>query len=76
MSDVPPLTLRRIFGFWLPLAATWLMMATEGPFLAAVIARLADPTYNLAAFGVAYALALVVEAPIIMMMNVPCRLAR
>ena len=33
---------RNIFRFWAPLAATWLMMAAEGPFLAAVIARLAD----------------------------------
>jgi hypothetical protein len=55
--------------FWLPLAATWLMMAAEGPFLAAVIARLGDPKFNLAAHGVAYAFALVVEAPIIMIMS-------
>jgi hypothetical protein len=76
MSDASPLTLRRILGFWLPLAATWLMMATEGPFLAAVIARLAEPTYNLAAYGVAYALALVVEAPIIMMMSASTALVK
>ena len=30
--------MRRIFSFWYPLAATWLMMSLEGPFLAAVIA--------------------------------------
>jgi progressive ankylosis protein len=68
-----PATLRRtqrsIFLFWLPLAATWLMMAAEGPFLAAVIARLADPTFNLAAHGVAYAFAVLVEAPVIMIMS-------
>jgi hypothetical protein len=58
-----------IFLFWLPLAATWIMMATEGPFLAAVIARLPDPTYNLAAHGVAFALAILIEAPVIMLMS-------
>lgn len=63
------LTQRSILRFWTPLAATWLMMAAEGPFLAAVIARLADPKFNLAAYGVAYAFALLAEAPVIMMMS-------
>ena len=31
---------RQIIRLWSPLLATWLMMAVEGPFLAAVIARL------------------------------------
>jgi hypothetical protein len=70
------LTQGRIFRFWLPLAATWLMMAVEGPFLAAVIARLAEPVYNLAAYGVAFSLALVAEAPIIMLMSAATALAR
>lgn len=45
------------------------MMSVEGPILAAVIARLADPTYNLAAYGVAFAFAILVEAPVIMLMS-------
>lgn len=45
------------------------MMSAEGPFLAAIIARLADPAHNLAAYGVAYAFALLVEAPVIMLMS-------
>jgi hypothetical protein len=77
MADADPtLTQRRIFLFWLPLAATWLMMAAEGPFLAAVIARLADPKFNLAAYGVAFSLALIVEAPIIMIMSAATALVR
>ncbi|MGD9548673.1 MAG: hypothetical protein AB7V45_14190 [Candidatus Krumholzibacteriia bacterium] len=55
--------------FWAPLQATWLMMAVEGPFLAAMIARMAEPKHNLAAYGVAFALAILVEAPVIMMMS-------
>jgi hypothetical protein len=69
MSHPSPLTQRRIFFFWLPLAATWLMMSVEGPFLTAIIARLAAPEYNLAAFGVAFSFALLAEAPVIMMMS-------
>ena len=64
-----PLTYRQIFIFWVPLAATWLMMATEGPFLAAIIARLAYPKFNLAAYGVAYSFGVLIEAPIIMIMS-------
>ena len=63
-----PLTYPRIAAFWLPLAGTWLMMAAEGPYLAAIIARLDRPTENLAAFGVAFALAIIIEAPVIMLM--------
>jgi len=69
MTQTSPLTQRRIFLFWLPLAATWLMMSVEGPFLAAIIARLSSPEYNLAAFGVAFSFALLAEAPVIMMMS-------
>lgn len=45
------------------------MMAAEGPFLAAVIARLADPEFNLAAHGVAFAFAILIEAPVIMLLS-------
>ncbi len=66
---------RRILVFWLPLAATWLMMAIEGPFLAAIIARLADPKFNLAAHGVAFAFAIIIESPVIMIMSAATALA-
>ena len=69
MATDSPVTYRRIFRLWVPLAATWLMMSVEGPFLAAVIARLDEPTFNLAAYGVAFAFALIVEAPIIMILS-------
>lgn len=67
MTDRP--TSRSIALFWLPLAATWLMMGIEGPYLAAIIARMPDATFNLAAYGVSYAFALLVEAPVIMLMS-------
>ena len=45
------------------------MMASEGPFLAAVIARLGEPMFNLAAYGVAFAFAILIESPVIMLMS-------
>ena len=63
------LTYKGILRFWLPLAGTWLMMAVEGPYLAAIMARLPDATVNLAAFGVAFAFAIIIESPVIMLMS-------
>jgi hypothetical protein len=65
----PVHTRRTILLFWAPLAAQWMMMAAEGPFLAAIIARMGDAAFNLAAYGVAFAIAILVEAPVIMLMS-------
>lgn len=70
------LTQRRILWFWLPLATMWLMMAVEQPAIAAVIARLPAPEPNLAAFGITFSLALIVESPIIMLLTAGTALAR
>src|SRR5690606_19673350 len=68
-EDVVARSHATIFLFWVPLAAQWLMMGLEGPFLAAVIARMAEPAVNLAAYGVAFAFAILVEFPVIMLMS-------
>ena len=52
------------------------MMSIEGPYLAALIARLAEPKYNLAAYGIAFSFALIVEAPVIMMMSASIALVK
>ncbi|MCH8170554.1 MAG: hypothetical protein IIB07_05405 [Bacteroidetes bacterium] len=70
------LTYKTIFKFWLPLAATWMMMSIEGPFLAAVIARMMEPKFNLAAYGVAFSFALMIEAPVIMIMSASTALVK
>ncbi len=67
---------KKILKFWIPLSATWLMMSVEGPFLTALIARMSNPEYNLAAYGVAFAFALIVESPVIMMMSASVALVR
>lgn len=76
IAESQPLTTKKIIVFWIPLAATWLMMASEGPFLAAIIARLNAPKINLAAYGVAFSIALLVEAPIIMLMSAATALVK
>ena len=70
------LTQKTILAFWIPLAATWLMMSLEGPYLSALIARLAEPKFNLAAYGIAFSLALIIEAPVIMMMSASTALVK
>jgi len=76
MTEKTPLTLSRIFWFWLPLAAMWLMMAIEHPMVAAVIARLPKPEPNLAIFGITFSLALIIESPVIMLLMAGTALAR
>lgn len=68
--------LRSVLAFWLPLAATWLMMGVEGPYLSAIVARMGVPVQNLAAFGLAFTLAWLVESPIIMLLSASTALAK
>lgn len=53
-----------------------MMMSIEGPFLAAVIARMMEPKFNLAAYGVAFSFALMIEAPVIMIMSASTALVK
>ncbi len=61
-------TQRHILLFWLPLAASWLLMSAEGPVLQAAIARLPDMETQLAAFGIATSLEIAIESPVIMLL--------
>ena len=76
MNVTPAPTAGYIARFWSPLAATWIMMSLEGPLLAALIARLPDPKINLAAYGVAFSIAILVEAPVMMLMSLATALVR
>lgn len=69
-------TQRHILRLWLPLAAMWVLMSLEQPTLSAVIARLPAATLNLAAYGLTFALALIIESPIIMFLTLGAALAR
>lgn len=72
----PVTTTRGIVRFWAPLSFTWLLMAVEGPTLTIFIARLPDATYNLAAYGVAIALAMLIESPVIHLLSTSVALAK
>lgn len=71
MTDV-----RTVVRFWLPLSSTWLMMAAEGPILASVVARLPEDVRNLAAYGVASSIAMLIESPVIGLLSAVITLAR
>jgi hypothetical protein len=71
------LTQRRILRSWWPLAASWLLMGAELPALAAVVARLPDQQTHLGAWGgIVFPVALLIEAPIIMMLAASTALSR
>ncbi len=62
-------TEQSLFLFWVPLALMWLVMGIEQPALNAVMARLPNATQNLAAFEIAFGLALLIESPILQMLS-------
>ncbi|HED04289.1 MAG TPA: hypothetical protein ENI60_05940 [Candidatus Fraserbacteria bacterium] len=69
--------MKRVLGRWWPLAASWMLMGAELPLVSAVIARLAHPEINLAAYGgVVFPLALLIESPIIMLLAASTALSR
>lgn len=73
----PPISLSSIGRIWWPLAASWLLMALELPILSAVMARLSRPTVNLAAYGgIVFPIALLIEAPIIMLLAASTALSK
>ncbi|HEX9616138.1 MAG TPA: hypothetical protein VGA03_01885 [Anaerolineales bacterium] len=76
-SNPEPLPLGRIIRTWWPLAASWVLMGAELPALAAVVARLAEPEINLAAYGgVVFPLSLIIESPIIMLLAASTALSK
>ncbi len=68
--------LKKIFVFWLPLYASWMLMVSEGPLLSALVNRLPDEVTMLAAFGIALALAVTIESPVIGLLSTSTALVR
>lgn len=73
---VPRWTTGAVAAFWLPLALSWTMMIVAQPIAAIAISRLADPEIQLAAYGVTFDLAFLLESPIIMLLSVSVALTR
>jgi hypothetical protein len=59
---------RTIFLLWLPLAVSFELMMVEGPVVQSAMGRLANPSLNLAAWGLTMGLSLLVESPVIMLL--------
>ena len=70
------LSQRYIFAFWYPLALSWMMMSIADPVVSAGITRLPQPELELAAFGVAQPIAILMESPIIYMLGTGVALVR
>lgn len=75
-NPASPLTQKRILLTWLPLAASWLLMALEMPYVNAVLARLPESVLMIAAFGIAASLSITIESPVISLLATSTALAR
>jgi len=70
-------TVRDVIAVWVPLWLSWALMGLEQPSIAGVIARMPHPELSLAAYGgIVYPLALMIEAPIIMLLSASTELSR
>ncbi len=70
------ISVRKVFALWWPLAASSLLMSAEIPFVNAGIARTPNPDVALAGFGLAISLAILTEAPILMLNGTTAALAK
>jgi Na+-driven multidrug efflux pump len=62
-------TVRQMLALWLPLAVSQLMMVLEPTIINIGLGRTLDPEMALAAYGVAFSLALLIEAPVLMVLD-------
>lgn len=67
-ADSSP-SLRHMLTIWLPMAASIVMMVLEPSVVNAALSRSRDAVLALAAYGVAYGLAILIESPIIMLLD-------
>jgi hypothetical protein len=62
-------SVRHMLGLWVPLAASIVMMVLEPSIINIGLGRTINAELALAAYGVAFSLALLVEAPILMLLD-------
>jgi Na+-driven multidrug efflux pump len=70
------LSYKAISLLYLPLALSWILMLMEAPLINAFLARGPEAEVSLAAYGVAFSIILVVEAPILMMLELSIALSK
>lgn len=74
-TDTRNMTLRDLWNQFLPLSVSDVTMAAGDPLITTTLARLPNPTLNLAAMGIAKAIAIFFESPIIMLLHASNALA-
>jgi len=70
------LSLRRILRTWWPLSGSWLLMTAELPLVSAVVARLAQPEINLAAWGIVFSMSIIIQSPSTMLLAASTALSK
>lgn len=72
----PPLNLDHTLRQWWPLTAGWLLMTAELTVFTALVARMQQPEVQLAAWGIVFALATLVQSPSTALLPTSTALAR
>lgn len=75
-ADARPLRYVDVLRQWWPLAAGWLFMTIEQVLVTAVVARLPSPEIQLAAWGVAFAISILIQSPSTVLLPTSTALAR
>ncbi len=74
---VQPLPIRRVAATWWPLSISWMLMSAEPAIIAAAVARLANPSIHLAAYGsVTAPLCGILQAPILTLLSLSTTMSK
>lgn len=67
-TEGAPLSAREVLSVWWPLGLSWVLMTLEMPLTNAIIPRLPNADVNLAAWGIIFSLAIMIQAPATMLL--------
>ena len=69
-------SVKAVFYFWFPLAVSWILMTVGNPTVNAIIARLPDAKFQLAAFGIAHSLTMAIQSPVVALLTTSVAFSR
>ena len=70
------ITYQRVFSRWIPLALSWALMSLELPLVQSIVSALPGSRINLAALGIVFAICLMCESPILMLVSASAALVK
>lgn len=76
MTVEESVTYKAVFSRWFPLALSWALMSLELPLVQAIISDLPESSHNLAALGITFAICLLCESPILMLVSAGAALVK